>query len=101
MSHLENDITALEGEKAKLQQEVDDLLAPQRALTTPSMKDQNVRACNTCKQYVLMKEGEYKSMRAMQIFEGAHNGHMLATLDLSEVPKGYEDRTVEFIEKLK
>ncbi|MHA1847521.1 MAG: hypothetical protein ACTSYS_15650 [Promethearchaeota archaeon] len=59
----------------------------------------NVRACMTCKQYVLIKDDDYLYQRANELFKGYHRGHMLGTLNYNEVKKGFSSRTQEFLEK--
>ncbi|MBD3186852.1 hypothetical protein GF325_08510 [Candidatus Bathyarchaeota archaeon] len=107
VAKLERDVASLEHEKELL---VDEILAgreqaPQQG-NLPSSKhiptvsdESNVRACMTCKQYVLIKDGDYRYQRAIQRFEGYHRGHMLGTLTFSEVKHGFSSKTDEFLNK--
>jgi chromosome segregation ATPase len=56
------------------------------------------RACMTCKEYVLYKEGDYKYVKAVHLFDAVHRAHMVSTVTYSEV-KGYSAKTQEFIDK--
>ncbi|NMC06626.1 MAG: hypothetical protein GYA24_15520, partial [Candidatus Lokiarchaeota archaeon] len=56
------------------------------------------RACMTCKEYVLFKEGDYKYVKAVHLFDAVHRAHMVSTVTFSEV-KGYASKTQEFIDK--
>ncbi len=59
-----------------------------------------VRACMTCKHYVLVKDGDYKYVLAMQSFDTHHRGHMLGTLTYGEVKNTFSSKTAEFLEKV-
>ena len=58
-----------------------------------------VRACMTCKEYVLAKQ-EYKYQRAVQIFDASHRGHMLGTLTYQEVKQDFSSKTDEFLQRV-
>jgi chromosome segregation ATPase len=57
------------------------------------------RACMTCKEYVLYKEGDYKYVKAVHLFDAVHRAHMVSTVTFSEVKKGYTAKTQDFIQK--
>ncbi|MHA1683543.1 MAG: hypothetical protein ACTSUE_21570 [Promethearchaeota archaeon] len=107
-ANLEKTISDLEHEKRLL---VDKIVLMETQGVTPKAEieakmliasttiaaDNNVRACVTCRQYVELVEGKYEYQRAMAIFEGHHRGHMLSTITMSEVPRGFTAVTEEFL----
>jgi len=73
-----------------------------KAEPVPDIDDQAmVRACMTCKEYMLVDEGNYKNTRAMILFDTAHRGHMLGTLTHGEVKGGFLPKTRAYLEKVK
>ncbi|MHA1793867.1 MAG: hypothetical protein ACTSVI_14585 [Promethearchaeota archaeon] len=59
-----------------------------------------VRACLRCKEYVLIKDGSFKNQQAVKLFERDHNGHVLASIDYTEVKDSYKSRTNEYMDKV-
>ena len=59
-----------------------------------------VRACLKCKQYVIIKEG-YKAQQAVKIFEKDHTGHVMSTVDYTEVKNGFESVTNQYMDRAK
>ncbi|HME53474.1 MAG TPA: hypothetical protein VKM55_14715 [Candidatus Lokiarchaeia archaeon] len=70
---------------------------PARVMPEDDME--TVRACNTCKQYVLALKG-YKYIRVVKLFDATHRGHMLATLTYGDVKNDFTSKTEEYLEKL-
>ncbi|MBN2150434.1 MAG: hypothetical protein JW839_03205 [Candidatus Lokiarchaeota archaeon] len=107
--------TSLQEEKQRLEQQVHDIqeqrdaaidkyLELEDAIKKPEIKLEaedlaTARACMTCKEYVLYKEGDYKYVKAVHLFDAVHRAHMVSTVTLSEVKNGYTPKTQEFIEK--
>ena len=59
-----------------------------------------VRACLKDKQYVVVKEG-YKNQQAIKLFEKDHMGHVMGTLDYTEVKNGFESVTNQYMDRAK
>ncbi len=111
----ENVVASTKAEKEKLEQEMKSLEDQRDTLVdkvmeledkvqkpvriTPAEDVETVRACVSCKQYVLAKE-EYKYIQAMHLFEAAHRTHMLATLTYADVKKEFSTKTQEFLDKV-
>ena len=111
VTELESKVTSAEDDLAKVLVERDSLKASLQGYidaSTPEIEPEapvmvkesiNVRACMTCKQYVMLRE-DYKHQRAAEIFDMYHRGHMISTLDLDEVKdKKYLTKTDEFLKK--
>ncbi|HME53037.1 MAG TPA: hypothetical protein VKM55_12520 [Candidatus Lokiarchaeia archaeon] len=98
---LEQEIKSMEEQQDTLVNKVMDLedkiQKPARVVTEDDME--TVRACNTCKQYVLALE-EYKHIQAVKLFDATHRGHMLATLTYGDVKDDFTSKTEEYLEKI-
>ncbi len=102
-------------EKAQLEKQVHDLQEQRDAAVDKylELEDQikkpkvtmgsdelaTARACMTCKEYIIYNDDDYKYVKAMHLFDAVHRGHMVSTVTFSEVKKGYNSKTQEFIEK--
>ncbi|MEX2682897.1 MAG: hypothetical protein Q6373_015010 [Candidatus Sigynarchaeota archaeon] len=106
-ARLQQEKEQLEKEVADLQQQRDAALEQyvelEKTIKKPKALDQSdlatARACMTCKQYIILTEGDYNSVKAIRLFDATHRGHMVSTVTYSEVKNGYTSKTDEFLEK--
>ncbi|MHA1697805.1 MAG: hypothetical protein ACTSWN_03080 [Promethearchaeota archaeon] len=59
-----------------------------------------VRACIQCKHYVIIKDGSFKNQQAISKFEKSHAGHVLITVDYTEVKDSFQSKTNEFMDQV-
>lgn len=49
------------------------------------------RACAKCREFVIIHDGNPKSVQIVREFETDHRGHSIITIDVSEIRARYEN----------